>query len=140
MRVALQKKAGSRYELRASPFAICVSIHDPFCSLDQIEDALYGNVQYEVSTMAQSRAQNGFFGRRPGGSEGKNTRISCVFVMSSWHPWEPEKARLIRLDNPFAVQPFPKEILVADAQVARVDRGNGRISFEWLPARPVDTW
>ena len=140
LRIALQKKAGSRYDLRDSPFAICVGIHDPFCSLDQIEAALYGNVQYEVATMARSRVQNGFFGRKPGDLVGRNTRISCVFVMSNWHPWEPEKARLIRLDNPFASRPFPRELLAVDAQVGRVDHGDGRSSFEWLPARPAEPW
>jgi hypothetical protein len=140
LRTALQKKAGNRYDLRDSPFAICVGLHDPFCSLDQIEAALYGNVQYEVATMSRSRAQNGFFGRRPGEPEGRNTRISCVFVISNWHPWEPEKARIIRLDNPFAARRFPEELLAVDAQVARVDHGDGRFSFEWLPARPADAW
>ena len=140
LRIALQKKAGGRYELRDSPFAVCVGVHDPFCSLDQIEAALYGNVQYEVATMARSRAENGFFGRGPECPEGKNTRISCVFAMSNWHPWQPEKARVIRLDNPFAAQPFPEGLLAVDAQVTRVDHGNGRISFEWLPSRPADTW
>lgn len=75
-RMALQKKAGNRYDLKGSPFAICVGAQDLLCSLDQIE-ALYGNVQYEVATMSRSRAQNGFFGRRPGDAEGRNTRISC---------------------------------------------------------------
>jgi hypothetical protein len=56
LRVALQKKAGNRYDLRDSPFAIFVGIHDPFCSLDQIEAALYGTVQHEVATMTRSRA------------------------------------------------------------------------------------
>jgi hypothetical protein len=140
LRVAFQKKAGSRYDLRDSPFALCVGIHDPFCSLDQIETALYGNVQYEVATMTRSRAQNGFFGRGPRDPGGKNTRISCVFVMSNWHPWEPEKARFMRLDNPFAMRPFPEELLAVDARVARVGQGKGRISCEWRPARPVDTW
>jgi 8-oxo-dGTP pyrophosphatase MutT (NUDIX family) len=100
----------------------------------------YDAVQYEVATMSRSRAQNAFFGRRPGEPEGRNTRISCVFVLSNWHPWEPEKARLIRLDNPFAARRFPEELLAVDAQVARVDHGDGRFSFEWLPARPADTW
>jgi len=140
LRITLQKKAGGRYDLRDRPFAICVGAHDPFCSLDEIEAALYGNEQYEAATMAQSRARNGLFGRGPGEPEGKNTRISCIFVMSNWHPWEPKKARLIRLDNPFAAYPFPDGIPAVDAQVARVDHANGRISFEWLPARPVDTW
>lgn len=140
LRTALQKKAGNRYDLKESPFAICVGVHDPFCSLDQIEAALYGNVQYEVATVSRSRGQNGFFGRRPGDHEGRNTRISCVFVMSNWHPWEPEKVKLIRLDNPFAVRSFPDELLAVDAQVARVDHGAARFSFEWQPARPADTW
>ena len=140
LQVALQKKAGSRYDLRGSPFAILAAIHDPFCSLDQIEAALYGPVQYEVETVRRSRAQNGFFGRRPGDADGRNTRISSVFVMSNWHPWAPEKARLVRLDNPFAAQRFPAELLAVDAQVTQVDRGDGRVVFDWLPARPADTW
>jgi hypothetical protein len=140
LRAALQKKAGNRYDLRNSPFAICVGTHDPFCSLDQIEAALYGNEQYEVTTMSRSRGQNGFFGRRSGDREGKNTRISCIFVMSNWHPWEPEKGRLIRLDNPFAARSFPEKLLAVDARVARVDHSDGRFCFEWLPARPADTW
>jgi hypothetical protein len=140
LRVALNAKAGSRYELRDSPFAIFVGVHDPFCSLDQVEAALYGSVQYEVATMARSRAETGFFGRGPECPEGRNTRISCVFVMSNWHPWQPEKARVIRMDNPFAARQFPEGLLAVDAQVARIDRGNGRFSCEWLPGRPSDTW
>lgn len=64
LRVALTGKAGRRYELREKPFAVCVGIHDPFCSVDQIEAALYGNVQYEVATMNHSRADKAFFGRK----------------------------------------------------------------------------
>jgi hypothetical protein len=138
LRIALRGKAGGRYQLRGCPFAICAVVHDPFCSLDQIEDALYGSVQYEVATMAHSRAKNGFFGRGPEDPAGKNTRISCIFVMSNWRPWQPEKARIVRLDNPFATQPFPEELLAVDAQVVRINHNDGRSAWEWRPDRPTD--
>ena len=140
LRVALTGKAGGRYDLRGKPFAVCVGVHDPFCSLDQIEDALYGSERYDVATMVPSRAGNAFFGRGSESSEGKNTRVSCVFVLSSWYPWQPEKAMIIRLDNPFATEPFPDSLLPVDARVVRIDHGNDGFSCEWMPSRPTYAW
>ncbi|MFE9694694.1 hypothetical protein [Micromonospora sp. NPDC005806] len=107
LRVALNGKAGSRYDLRAKPFAPVVAVHDSFCSLDQVMDALYGSEQLVIATHELTRAGNGFFGRSSA-NLGKNRRVSCVFVIQGWLPCAPEDATIYRLDNPFADgQAFP---------------------------------
>jgi hypothetical protein len=141
--VALAGKAGGRYELRNAPFAVCVGVHDPFCSLDQLESAIYGRVHYEYEVggsgeVNRSRAQDGFFGRTPGYPGGKNRRVSCVFAMNNWVPWNPEKLTVLRFDNPFADYPFPENLFPADARVARVDRDGPGFAFDWVPGRPSD--
>ena len=142
--VALDGKAGGRYELRDAPFALCVCVHDPFCSLDQLETALYGHVQYEYEVsgsgaVKRSRAQDGFFGRTPGNPGGKNRRVSCVYAVYNWQPWSPEKASILRLDNPFADHQFP-DFFPVNARVTRVDSDDRRLAFDWVPERPFDAF
>jgi hypothetical protein len=145
LRVALDGKAGGRYELRNSPFALCVCVHDPFCSLDQLETSLYGRVQYEYEVggsgeVNRSRAKDGFFGRTPGNLGGKNRRVSCVFAVNNWQPWSPEKASVLRLDNPFADHQFPDDLLATNSRVAHVESDGSRSTFDWVPGRPSDVF
>jgi hypothetical protein len=136
LRVALAGKAGRRYDIRERPFALCVSARDSFCSLDQIEDALYGDEQVAVPLLVTTRAGNGFFGRTPGYPLGKNRRISCVFVVENWSPWSPQDAVVLRLDNPFAERAFPDDLLAANFCFTEVNPDNNGITFDWLPGRP----
>jgi hypothetical protein len=137
LRVALGGKGGKRYDLRDRPFALSVSVHDPFCSLDQIEDALYGSEQVAVASLAESRGDNGFFGLSPSCPDGKNRRISCIFVVYNWYPWLPNDTVILRLDNPFAERPFPADLLPAN-YCCTASRCHGRgLSFAWLPRRPI---
>jgi hypothetical protein len=141
--VSLEGKAGGRYELRDAPFALYVGVRDPFCSVDQLESAIYGHVQYEYEVggsgeVSRSRAKDGFFGRTPRHPNGKNRRVSCVFAVSNWVPWNPEKVTVLRFDNPFPDHVFPEDLFPADAHVTRVDRDGPGFTFDWIPERPSD--
>jgi hypothetical protein len=136
LRTALRGKAGSRYDLRGQPFAVAVGTHDSFCTLDEIERALYGSVAVSLPSRTWSRANDGFFGCSKNAPQGRNRRVSCVFVVQHWQPWSPEEAIILRLDNPFAERPFPDELLVAGFRLTEVERDDQAFQFDWLPHRP----
>ena len=71
---------------RGRPFAVLIGIHDAFCSLDQIVDALLGGEQVAVATGRVSRRGDGFYGRSQQFPNGKNRRVSCVFALQDWMP------------------------------------------------------
>jgi hypothetical protein len=143
--VALTKKAGGRYGLRNAPFALCVGVHDPFCDLEDLESAIYGHIQYAYEVggsgkVDRSRANDGFFGRASGASGGKNRRMSCVFAIYNWVPWNPGKSAVLRFDNPFADHPFPEDAFPSAARVTRVQENRPGITFRWVPGRPSVAW
>lgn len=135
LRYALDAKAGNRYDLRGRPFAVLIGIHDSFCSLDQIVDALLGGEQVAVATGNVSRRGDGFYGRSQQYPNGKNRRVSCVFALQDWMPGLSEP-RLLRFDNPFSEMEFPAEVLPADLCLSVAERSQQGIKFEWYPAAP----
>jgi hypothetical protein len=89
-----------------------VGVHDSFCSLDQIEDAIFGEEQVNIATGALSRRGDGFYGLTTDSSgrrEGKDRRVSCVYVVEDWNPGF-ETARVLRFENPFCLLDFPRDV------------------------------
>jgi hypothetical protein len=135
LRDALDAKAGNRYDLRSRPFAILIGVHDVFCSLDQIMDALLGGEQVAVATGNVSRRGDGFYGSSQRYPNGKNRRVSCVFALHDWMPGVSEP-RLLRFDNPFCEMEFPVDVLPADFRLGVAERSQQGIRFGWYPTAP----
>lgn len=135
LKTALTGKAASRYDLRDQPYAPLVVVRDPFCDIDDIENALYGSDLVVASTLERKRADDGFFGTGPGG-RGKNTRISCIFVIHSWNPWEPENVRVLKLENPFAEKHFPDGVLPVTHRFTKTSNEERTRTYGWVPERP----
>jgi hypothetical protein len=144
LRESLESKDGSRYELRDRPFALFVGVHDPFCTLDQIEDAVFGGQQVvigtgEVRRTEVSRADDGFFGPTTGSGErvGKQRRVSTIFTPGRrWGPGIGDPPTMLRVDNPFAASQFPDDVFWADFRWGVTRRELGRLWADWQPYRP----
>ncbi|TDE38811.1 hypothetical protein E1295_33185 [Nonomuraea mesophila] len=147
LRDRLRKKGGSRYDLQGAPFAIFIGLQDPFCTLDQIIDALYGTEQIVVpigprpisdESITFRRASDGFFGLSKERPEGKNRRVSAIFAgRFAWHRPESLRSNAIRFDNPFASTPFPSDIISVEHTFSKVDHGSNSSSMEWMPNTPL---
>ncbi|MEV4219104.1 hypothetical protein [Nonomuraea sp. NPDC049725] len=147
LRDRLRKKAGSRYQLQEKPFAIFVGLHDIFCTLDEIVDALYGSDQILVPVgsaptsdgrVRSSRANDGFFGISQERPEGKNRRVSAIFAgVFNWHHPSSPISNAIRFDNPFALTTFPPDVIPVSYTFSRVEHEAGRSSMEWIPNNPL---
>jgi hypothetical protein len=127
LRDALDAKAGNRYDLRDRPFVILIGVHDVFCSLDQIMDALLAESRLPVATGNVSRRGDGFYGSSQRYPNGKNRRVSCVFALQDWMPGVSEP-RLLRFDNPFSEMEFPNEVLPADYRFSVAERSQQGIT------------
>ncbi|MGW1344693.1 hypothetical protein ACWCOV_26875 [Kribbella sp. NPDC002412] len=136
LRGALRDKSGQRYSLRDKPFAPLVVIRDSFCDIDDVVSALYGSEQIHVESMRTIRANDGLFGRSSAAPTGKNRRVSCVFIVQNWQPWQHEEATILRLDNPFAIEPFPDDVLEVNYRFTEVHRTEQQFQLDWTPERP----
>lgn len=140
LRRALDKKAGGRYDLRGAPFAITVGVHDPFCSVDDVEGALYGSERVIVNigdgSVTPNLGLDGFFSPSRKFARGKNTRVSDVYGLLPWSPWDPEDARFIRLENPFAERPFGTSVLPVIAGIGVTNADERGLTLGWVPERP----
>jgi hypothetical protein len=138
LRSNLSHKAGSRYDLRDRPFAVLVSARDYSCDTEDIINALFGDEAITFSiddpdSAESTRRKNGAFGRSASTPEGRNRRLSCVFVlMRGWVPGFTQVPKVIRFDNPFANQAFPDDILTPDLRLVPVSDEQG-IHMEWEP-------
>jgi hypothetical protein len=138
LRSSLSRKIGSRYDHRGRPFAVLVSARDYACDTKDIIDALYGDdaISFhpgDPDSARPIRKHNGTFGRSASTPEGRNRRLSCVFVLTrGWASGSTETAKVIRFDNPFAEQPFPDDVLAPTSRfVAR--RDDSGVHMEWEP-------
>lgn len=136
LKVALTAKAGNRYEIGEQPFAIAVGIRDSFCSVDQLESALYGGEQVSFPSGDLSRRRDGFFGLSRNAPSGRNRRVSTVFAIMNWLPWDPTVAAVYQLDNPFGEHPWPDGLFPASARFGEVSRNGERVVMDWLGGRP----
>jgi len=136
LRRVVSDKAGGRYDHRAAPFAVVVSIRDPLCDGEDIIDALYGAETVSIvidnpGSAQATRKMNGVFARSPANPEGRNRRLSCVFTIKpGWWPDGESNTTLLRFDNPFAERPFPRNILVPDRHFMAQQEPNG-VRMEW---------
>ena len=137
IRDRVSKKIGGRYDNRNSPYAVVISLRDLFSDVDEVVNALYGDdiVVYNADSLRSGRAGNGTFGVSQAHPEGRNRRLSCVFVLGrGWTPQMPELPKILRLDNPWAEYPFPDDLLVPDHRFG-VRRHESGFSMEWGPPR-----
>jgi hypothetical protein len=139
LRSNLSRKAGSRYDHRGRPFAVLLSARDYGCDTEDIVDALYGNdaisfPRGDPDSAQRIRKNNGTFGRSASIPEGRNRRLSCVFVlMRGWTPGWTEPPTVFRFDNPFAEQPFPGDALAPTFRLIAC-RDDDSIHMEWEPS------
>lgn len=136
LRTALNGKAGGRYDLAGAPYIIAVVLHDSFCSLDQIESALYGAQVVNVESGEVSRGKNAFFGLDVKRNRQRNTRVSTVWVIDGFVSWNPSGARLLRLDNPFAAHPVAPDLIPADFALTIASSDSAGVRLTWAPSRP----
>jgi hypothetical protein len=139
IRSALEKKVQKRYDTRGKPLAIAMGIWDTFATLDEVDDALFGNESVVVATGQVVRSNNGFFGRTRERPKGKHQEISCVFVRQRWYPWSSQAAILCRYDNPFAEFEFPLDIISADYRY-QATRDPSAVRMKWYPTRPAESY
>lgn len=136
LRSAVSRKVGGRYEHRNKPFAIMVSVRDSLCDTEDVVNALYGDDAITIDldnpgVATPARKRNGVFSISAAHPEGRNRRLSCVFVlMRGWLPATQDLPTLLRFDNPWAELSFPDDALVpAKHLVARTDQSGTRM--EW---------
>jgi hypothetical protein len=137
LQAALSRKAGGRYDLRDQPFALFVTVHDTFCDLDDVEAALYGSQYRSILPLTTSRGYDGLFGIDGVSPDGRNRRVSCIFVLMDWLPWKPEESTVYRFDNPFAHLAFPDDVVPEDFRFGEVRRDNTHIELKWRPRTPA---
>jgi hypothetical protein len=137
LRARLGEKAPSNYALGDYPYVIAVGVNDSWLEIDGLLDALYGNEAVEIPTRRIRRVGNGYFGRDRVNPGGKNTRVSAVLAVMGFNAWEPERARLMVLDNPFAAIPLPDGLVPTTNRFRPVVDRNA-IRMEWdAPLSPV---
>jgi hypothetical protein len=136
LQTALHDKGGGRYDLKGRPFALFVAVHDSFCDLDDVEAALYGRQGISTLSFTAYRSDDGFFGQSDAAPAGKNKRVSCLFTLMNWQPWDPEAAPLFRLDNPFADVAFPDDVIVENFRYAEISRDDTHFQLGWAPHPP----
>lgn len=103
---ALDRHRASRYELdEGACYVIVVGNHDMFCSLQQVEQALYGPDHRAVHELAELEkwerqyARDAFFGINLGSGTRKNTRVAAVGIFD-FFPWDEHSATLRFLEHP----------------------------------------
>lgn len=139
LRRNLSHKAGSRYDHRGRPFAILLSPRDYGCDTEDVVDALYGDdaISFhsgDPDSAQRIRKNNGTFGRSASIPEGRNRRLSCVFVlMRGWTPGSTEAPTVFRFDNPFAEKAFPGDVLAPTFRFT-ARRDDYGIHMEWEPS------
>lgn len=83
---------------------IAVGVHDPVCSVDQAQEAIYGSARVTINpadwSVTPGTAPDGFFSPSSQFPQGKNRRVADVYLLLPWCPWEPEAARFLRMRNP----------------------------------------
>lgn len=121
LRRVIRAKAGGRYDIGDAPFVVAVGIHDTFCGLDDIEQALYGGevVELDVGTQeAQlTRGNDGLFGRDRERPEGRHRRVSAVVTITRLNPWDESATGTVTAHNPYPLHTWPDEVLPTNERI-----------------------
>lgn len=139
LKTALTAKAGGRYDLCDAPYIVGVLPHDPFCSIDQIEGALYGSERVTIPAGEVTRGSDGLFGVDRQRRSGRNTRVSAIWVVEGFMAWKPDEVRLLRFDNPYAARPAVDDLIPANFAFGVVERDAAVMRLDWKPAHPNRT-
>ncbi|GGW45117.1 hypothetical protein [Streptomyces galilaeus] len=125
IRDRISKKSGGKYQHHNRPFAVAVSLRDLLCDIEEVVSAVYDDAAVPLDVVNQTDEShaawtgNGVFGISKAYPEGKNRRLSCIFVlMRGWTPNADEPPRILRFDNPWAERPFPEDILIPEHRLA----------------------
>jgi hypothetical protein len=104
---SLSKKLAAAYDIpQGIPYIIAAGIHDPFCSVEQIQTALYGpdllaTRRWDPLNDALGPSRQGLFGMKLATRHHQNTRISAVACL--WmKTWKPQDHQLLLFENPAA--------------------------------------
>lgn len=135
LRRSVASKGGNRYDHRNKPFAVFAVIRDHDCSGWDILNAFYGDdaISFTAngSDSAKSiRYRNGLFGLSATTSEGRNTRISCVFTVKPPRFPNGVDSPITRYDNPFAALAFPDGLVPVEAYF-QAERSATGITMAW---------
>jgi hypothetical protein len=128
---SIKQKAGKRYDIANLPFLVVAGIHDMMCSEDQVSQALYGGEAVMVATEQLTRLNNGLFGADRERPTGRNRRLSAIAVVQELRVWEPTKADIAVLHNPFASLPWPDDVLPATRRFGPTDASENMIHLGW---------
>ena len=118
---------------------IAVGVHDPVCSVDQAQEAIYGSARVTINpadwSVTPGTAPDGFFSPPSQFPQGKNRRVADVYLLLPWRPWEPEAARFLRMRNPFADRPLEDDVLPVAATFGVIKEEPGQLVLVWNPER-----
>lgn len=118
---------------------IAVGVHDPVCSVDQAQEAIYGSARVTINpadwSVTPGTAPDGFFSPSSQFPQGKNRRVADVYLLLPWRPWEPEAARFLRMRNPFADRPLEDDVLPVAATFGVIKEEPGQLVLVWNPER-----
>jgi hypothetical protein len=128
-----------RQRLEDLPYAVVVGVHDTFCSRYTVETALYGTEAVEIKSGSVRRSNDGFFGADAQKPKGRHRGIASVAVLQ-FTAWDPDNATLWLLDNPYAVQRLPHDVLSATHRLGAVSRDASGPTFGWKPEEPPKGW
>jgi hypothetical protein len=132
---SISQKAGNKYDIADLAFLVVAGIHDVMCSEDQVSEALYGTEAVVVATAQLTRRNNGLFGAGRGYPTGRNTRLSAVAVVQALRVWEPTKADIAVLHNPFASRPWPDDVFPATRRFGPTEASEDVIQLGWTDLR-----
>lgn len=140
LRRSLSQKVGSRYDHRDRPFSVLVSVRDSACTTEEVVNALYGDAAItfprdNAGASWWTRRGNGTFGNSRSKPCGRNRRLSCVFTLpSGWKPGSADEPKVVRYDNPFALAPFPDDLLTSPFRfAAEYTDGGGHMDWQSGP-------
>lgn len=127
----IEAKAGGRYDIADVPFLIVAAVHDPLCSDNQVLSALYGGESVVLSTNEMTRRNDGLFGVDRTQSQGRHRRVSAVAVIRQIRVWEPDRADVAVLHNPYPAHAWPAEVLPGSRFFGALSERDGMMEWGW---------
>ncbi|MEU9782167.1 hypothetical protein AB0H92_14545 [Streptomyces phaeochromogenes] len=87
LRSTVSQKAGSKYEHRDKPFSVMISVRDTLRDTEDVINALYGDAAITIDlanpdVATPARKRNGVFSISAAHPEGRNRRLSCIFILT----------------------------------------------------------
>ena len=118
---------------------IAVGVHDPVCSVDQAQEAIYGSARVTINpadwSVTPGTAPDGFFSPSSQFPQERTGASRDVYLLLPWRPWEPEAARFLRMRNPFADRPLEDDVLPVAATFGVIKEEPGQLVLGWNPER-----